>query len=292
MTCIGLVGCGFLNGTLRTVLQDFVDFKTYDKNLALSTHTFEDVVKNSDIIFVGVPTPMKMSDKTCDISIVENVVRDIAAIRRYAPVVIRSTVTPGTTRKLAEKYKVVLFHMPEFLTERTPVEDFRNQKVIVLGHDDEMFEKTISEYYKKLLSDIFIGAYNRQLMKCEGIYNTTTINSELCKYFMNSFFAVKVALFNEYYFVAKGLGADFEAVKEIMLFDPRIEKAHTSVPGWDGDYFFGGSCVPKDANNFVQFAEKVFPDYVVKAALEINDKYRKDRNWEKIEGRAVIHDVQ
>ena len=107
MTCIGLVGVGFLNGTLRTVLQDFVDFKSYDKNPALSTHAFEDVVKNSYIIFVGVPTPMKMSDKTCDISIVENVVRDIAAIRRYAPVVIRSTVTPGTTRKLAEKYKVI-----------------------------------------------------------------------------------------------------------------------------------------------------------------------------------------
>ena len=52
MTCIGLVGNGFLGGTMRTVLQEFVDFKVYDKNPVLSTHTFEDVVRNSDIIFV------------------------------------------------------------------------------------------------------------------------------------------------------------------------------------------------------------------------------------------------
>ena len=70
---------------------------------------------------------MKMSDKTCDISIVEQVISDIEKVRKYAPVVIRSTVTPGTTKYLAKKYKVVLFHMPEFLTERTPVEDFKNQ---------------------------------------------------------------------------------------------------------------------------------------------------------------------
>lgn len=51
------------------------------------------------------------------------------------------------------------------------------------------------------------------------------------------------------------------------------------------------NCLPKDSNNFVQFAEKIFPDEVVKAAIKINDKVRTNRDWEKMEGRAVIHDV-
>jgi len=288
---IGCIGAGFLGGTLKTVLESFVDFKMYDKNPALSTHTFEDTVKNSDIIFVCVPTPMKMSNKTCDFSIVETVVSQIEKLRQMAPVIIRSTITPGTTKYLAGKYKVCLFHMPEFLTEKTAVEDFKSGKAIVLGHDSEMYEKSMSEYYKKQIEDIFIGAYNRGLMKCEGMFHTKTINSELSKYFMNTYFAVKVALFNEYYFVSKGLGADFDEVKQIMFFDPRIGESHTVVPGWDGDFGFGGHCLPKDSNNFIQFAEPIFPDELAKAANSINDKIRKDRNWERQEGRAVIHDV-
>ena len=240
---IGTIGNGFLNGTLKTVLESFVDFKVYDKNPTLSTHTFEDVVKNSDIIFIGVPTPMRMSDKTCDFSIVETVISQIEKLRPMAPVVIRSTITPGTTKYLAKKYRVCLFHMPEFLTEKTAVDDFRNVKAIVLGHDDEMYEKSMSEYYKKQIEDIFSGAYNRKLMKCEGVFHTKTVNSELSKYFMNSYFMVKVALFNEYYQVSKGLGADFDDVKQIMFFDPRIGESHTVVPGWDGDFGAGGHCV-------------------------------------------------
>jgi len=51
------------------------------------------------------------------------------------------------------------------------------------------------------------------------------------------------------------------------------------------------NCLPKDSQNFIQFAEPIFPDELAKAANSINDKIRKDRNWERQEGRAVIHDV-
>ena len=48
--------------------------------------------------------------------------------------VIKSTVPPGTTEKLNEKYKNfnIIFN-PEFLTEANFIEDFRNQNRIILG---------------------------------------------------------------------------------------------------------------------------------------------------------------
>lgn len=42
-----------------------------------------------------------------------------------------------------------------------------------------------------------------------------------------------------------------------VLSDGRIAKAHTNVPGHDGDRGFGGKCFPKDLNALIA----VFKDY-------------------------------
>lgn len=286
---IGLIGYGFLGSTLHVVFKEFVDFKIYDKNKSLSIDSLESAVNDSDIIFVCVPTPMKLSDNSCDISIIEEVLEKISSIKKEKAVVIRSTVAPGTIKLLSEKYDLILFHMPEFLTERNAIEDFKNQKAIILGHDGYK-NLAASEYYKKLIEDMFIGARNRNLISCEGIYHTKTINSELCKYFSNTFLATKVLLFNEYYFISKNFNADFNEIKEMMLLDQRIGESHTNVPGWDKDFGIGGSCFPKDSYNYIEFSRKIkFPSLIVAAAMKLNEKIRKNKDWLQQIGRIVVN---
>ena len=70
--------------------------------------------------------------------------------------------------------------------------------------------------------------------------------SEAVKLFQNSFFAVKVAFWNECNQLASKLGLDWQVVMNAILADGRISPSHTNVPGPDGKYGFGGECLPKD----------------------------------------------
>ena len=61
------------------------------------------------------------------------------------------------------------------------------------------------------------------------------------------------------------------------------------MPGPDGDFGFGGHCFPKDLNALISVADKFDLDVdVLRSVLNTNDKVRKDRDWEKMKGRAVV----
>ena len=62
-------------------------------------------------------------------------------------VLIRSTVTPGTTKSLQQKYQNLrLVFNPEFLTERSANFDFINQTRYILGGDEEYTNKVADLY--------------------------------------------------------------------------------------------------------------------------------------------------
>ena len=65
-----------------------------------------------------------------------------------------STIPPGTTQSLQEKYGELKFVFnPEFLTEANAVNDFKNQNRIVLGANGEDSDRVlneVSDFYKKV----------------------------------------------------------------------------------------------------------------------------------------------
>ena len=64
--------------------------------------------------------------------------------------------------------------------------------------------------------------------------------------------------------------------------------SHWQVPGHDGDLGFGGHCFPKDLSAIIQLTTKNNTiNNVLKAVKETNDKIRKNRDWEKMKGRAI-----
>jgi UDP-glucose 6-dehydrogenase len=128
---IGVVGNGFV-GHAMTLLRPHVTVNVWDvdpEKREPADITFEEFVKTSRAIFVAVPTPMRQ-DGSCDLRIVESVVGQIREVDAKAHIVLRSTVLPGTSKRLGVAF------MPEFLTEKGWEEDFRTCKHWIIGAEN------------------------------------------------------------------------------------------------------------------------------------------------------------
>ncbi|MCP3926350.1 MAG: UDP-glucose/GDP-mannose dehydrogenase family protein [Desulfobacterales bacterium] len=276
---IGIVGVGFVGSAIAHGFAQFADIKMYDKYND-SYNSLYEVVNESDIIFVSVPTPMQ-EDGTQDLSNLDDAIENIV-ITAYKPkiIIIKSTVLPGTTKNYAYKYADHDFvFSPEFLTERTAKIDFINPTSIILGgihkHSDSL------KLVRNLFQERFSGA---------NVFVTCSDAAELVKYILNSFFAVKISFFNEIYDMAKFMGVDYDEVKAMVLADSRIADSHCDVPGHDGDRGFGGKCFPKDVNALVTWAEDqgLHAD-IVKITGFVNERIRKSKDWLKIKGATSVN---
>ena len=78
---------------------------------------------------------------------------------------------------------------------------------------------------------------------------------------------------------------DYDKVVEYSTYDERLGKSHWAVPGPDGSLGFGGHCLPKDLSALVNGYDDM---ELLQSVLQVNDKVRKDRDWEKMRGRAVV----
>lgn len=282
---VGIIGCGFVGSSIRTGLCEKNKVETYDKyNKDLSTvENLEELVSKSNILFVCLPTPMKQ-DGSCDISIVEEAVFEIDYYTKNLDkkiVVIKSTVPPGTTKTLQEKTSAsidVVFN-PEFLTEANHIEDFKNQKRIVLGGDNcnESLEKIKTMYMRQFPEVPYVMC--------------GSLEAEITKYFCNCYLATKVSFANEMRQLCDSLNADYNRIVEASVYDTRIGKSHFSVPGPDGKRGFGGSCFPKDINAIISVMEQNNVDAkVLRAVWDKNLEVRPEKDWEKLKGRAVVDD--
>ncbi len=274
---IGIVGQGYVGTAIKGGFEKHYELETYDKfSTSKSTCNLFDLVAECEVIFVCVPTPMN-EDGSCHTDIVESVVEEIDKwVSSYhkdiePTVVIKSTISPGTTDRLHKKYKNInVIFNPEFLTESNFLEDFKNQTRIILGGT-----RKGTNILRQVYSKVFPHA---------TIVKTGSKTAEMVKYFVNCFLATKVSFANEMKQICDKIGIDYDKVVEYATYDERLGKSHWAVPGPDGDFGFGGHCLPKDVSAIVS----EFDSELLKSVLEVNDKVRKNRDWEDMKGRAVI----
>jgi len=279
---IGIVGNGFVGSAVRYGFSPNVgvdaEVKVYDKDPNKSTHSLREVV-DSDVVFLSVPTPSN-SDGSMNVDIVDSVLEDIskyADLFEVGTILLRSTVTPGTTRKLQEKYpNLRIVFNPEFLTERSANFDFINQSRFILGgSSDDVIE----------VSELFRERFGSSLSIIETNYET----AELIKYMTNTFFATKISFLNDMKLLADKCGVIWDDAVEGFVRDGRVGHSHLNVPGHDGRYGFGGSCFPKDIQALINFGESNDVDMsVLKGAWKTNLKVRPEKDWEQLKGRAVV----
>ena len=273
---IGIIGQGFVGNAIYQKFKNYFSVLTYDLDKSKrTTETLVEVVKASDVVFICVPTPMKRSDGSCDISIVHSVLKEINSIDKDVVVVIKSTIPPTTTEKFNNEFKnITIVFNPEFLTEANAVQDFENQSKIILGGP-----RKGTTLLKQIYGLVFPST---------PIIKTGSTHAEMVKYFTNTFLATKVSFANEMYEICNKLDLDYDKVIEYATYDERLGKSHWSVPGPDGDLGFGGHCFPKDLSAILRLAEDLGTTHNVLSATEqTNNKVRTNKDWETMEGRAI-----
>ena len=273
---IGIIGQGFVGNAVYQKFKDYYDVITYDLDGSKCNSTEEEVISNSNVIFVCLPTPMKKDDGGCWTGIVDAALNVINTYNKCKTVVVKSTIPPGTTKEWNEKYKNInVVFNPEFLTEANAVKDYENQNRIILGGDEDV---TLT------LSPLFLEVFPHA-----SIILTDSTEAEMIKYLTNNFLSVKVAFANEMYDLCSTLNIDYDSVVKYATYDERLGKSHWSVPGPDGDFGFGGHCFPKDLAAILSVTKKHDTiDNVLRAAQATNHSVRRNKDWEKMEGRAVI----
>lgn len=282
MRNIGIIGRGFVGSAVEFGFsaQTGCDAKlrVYDIDPLKSTHTLEQTINNSHVVFISVPTPSN-PDGSMHLGILESVLADIKEVYRDggATILIRSTVIPGTTRKLQEKFNLPLVFNPEFLTERSAKFDFINQARIIIGGDSNDTKK---------VANIYKWRFGKTIPCIETNYET----AEMIKYMNNCFFATKVSFMNEMKLVADKVGVDWDMAVEGFVRDGRIGHSHLAVPGPDGKLGFGGSCFPKDIRAMIDFGDRLGLDMdTLKGVWSTNLAVRPEKDWEGLKGRSVVH---
>ncbi len=270
---IGIVGQGFVGNAVYQKFKNFFSTYTYDVNKKICNSSLKEIKDKCNVVFICVPTPMN-NNGSCDISTVESVINDFSTCKGKI-LINKSTVPPGTTEMFNKKSKEnqIIFN-PEFLTERNAVNDYKYQERIILGGP-----RPATTIVKNIFSKAFPSAH---------IIKTGSKHAEMIKYFTNAFLATKVSFANEMFELCNHLDLDYDKVLEYVMHDKRIGKSHLNVPGPDGDLGFGGHCFPKDVSALLYLTKKIgSTNYILKSILDTNNKLRKNRDWEKMKGRAV-----
>lgn len=308
MRTVGIVGQGFVGTAIREGMKHVFDIQTFDLNPEKSStcKNLEELCKKTDIVFVCLPTPMK-EDGSCDISIVENCVEQLATLseqlNKRLTLCLKSTIPPGTTWNFQCDIggpHLDITHNPEFLTEANANADFANQDRIIVGGSFPGSE-IMKEVYQEAFPDV-------EIILCSSDM------SELVKYATNNFLTVKVAFANELFEIAHEVGVNYDELVDIVLRDKRIGKSHWKVPGpmaadmdpdditdrpavvkKDGKAYlpgYAGSCFVKDVNGMVAWCkENNVTCEMLTAAWNKNLRVRPERDWENLEGRAVVKKV-
>ena len=273
---IGVVGSGFVGTALTEGMSAYYDVHTYDKFRESTCCSIEELCSKTKIIFVCVPTPMNL-DGSCSLDVIKSVIGEIDSHSKNHIAVIKSTIPPGTTKSLNAQCKnLKIVFSPEFLTEANFIDDFKNPTRIVVG-GPRPASTIVKNIFRKVFPEV-------------PIIKTGSNTAEMVKYFLNTFLATKVSFSNEIKQICDQLDIDYDKVVEYSLYDTRIGKTHFSAPGPDGYHGFGGSCFPKDLNALIFLAKELsIEPRLLQAVWEKNLQIREDRDWEKLEGRAITY---
>ena len=270
MTCklkIGIAGFGTVGNAVKCIMEKKHEILIYDK-FKESGQIFD--LLNTDIVFITVPTPFCEISKSIDLGAVNEIVKYLSDNQYSGLTIIKSTCIPGTSAKLANKFKdLSIVFNPEFLREVTAVEDFKNQDNIVFG-----VNKDLSQEELKRLETLYEGVVNN--FNIQNVSIVSYESAELIKYAQNVMLGSRITTCNIIYDACEKLGASYEEVKKIAFYRGElIGDKVVEVPGHDGKRGFGGKCLPKDISAF----NSTFDSKVLEEILKYNSKIRyKDEN--------------
>jgi GDP-mannose 6-dehydrogenase len=202
----------------------------------------DQAIRDTDLSIVCVGTPSQPNGNL-DTTFIERVSEIIGhALRNKSTrhtVVIRSTILPGTMRRLVipvlEEFSgrkagidFGICNNPEFLREGSAVKDFNCPPKTVIGELDRESGDLVASLYAHLDAPLI---------------RTDLETAEMIKYVDNCWHALKIGFANEMGNLCKSSGIDGHLVMETFCKDRKLNISPAYLrPG----FAFGGSCLPKD----------------------------------------------
>lgn len=269
-----------INAGRPTIIEKEIDQlcrEAHDSGRLKATTDAASAVAATDISFIAVGTP-GTGHGHLDLSYIYGVAREIgqalAGKDGFHVVAIRSTVMPGTNRKVAEIIEeasgkkrgedFAVVSNPEFLREGTSVHDFMNPPLTLIGTDSPRAAEVMRELYSPLPAE-FIA--------------TDIEVAEIMKYVNNTFHALKIVFGNEVGAICRQLGIDSHKVMDIFCRDRQLNiSPYYFKPG----FAYGGSCLPKDTAALVALASDNYVDTPVIRHIPASNQAHKQRAVELI----------
>jgi UDP-N-acetyl-D-mannosaminuronic acid dehydrogenase len=210
------------------------------------------VLRGAPIVIVVIGTPID-EFLNPSMTLFDRVMDQIAPhVADGALVVMRSTVYPGTTERvahmLAERGRTVdVACCPERIAEGHALEELKDLPQIVGADTDAAGDRAETLFAR-------LGAET---------VRTTTREAELAKLFTNAWRYMKFAIANQFLMIAHQAGTDYNAILHAIRHDyPRA--ADLPGPG-----FAAGPCLLKDTMQLASFTSDHFP--MGQSAMQINE---------------------
>lgn len=255
--------------------------EAHDKGLLEASMDYRYVVHNSEISFIVVGTPSS-KEGHLNLEYIYEVAGQIgealADKDEFHIIAIRSTVLPGTNKKVGEiiaeasgkerNKDFAIVSNPEFLREGTAIRDYMNPPLTLIGTDNEIAEKKFQELYKDI----------------PGEFISTDIEvAEIMKYVDNTYHGLKIVFANEVGNICKALGIDSHKVMEIFCKDKQLNiSPYYFKPG----FAYGGSCLPKDTKALRTLAHDLYVECPVINAINPSNEQQKKIAVEIIESKG------
>lgn len=257
---IGVVGLGVVGkATAKLFDADDRPVLTYDINGSGNCASLGELASKASITFVCVPTPLDQHHEL-DTTIVASVCRDLHEHADGSHVtVVRSTVPIGTCAELCG----CVVYNPEFCNARSALADMMTADRVILGGPEGGVQR-VRRFYDSVRHWNGLS-WQYELMGWEA--------AEAVKIVTNTAMAVKIAFANEAAFLCKKLGADWKTVSSVLARDKRLGSVGFQVPGPDGQYGFGGACLPKDLAGYIAQCKSVGATSAVVEAVERQNKH-------------------
>jgi UDPglucose 6-dehydrogenase len=245
--------------------------------------SIDDVVENSNIVFIAVQTPhdprfegiTPMPDERSDFdySHLRNVVSDVVSYMeknkdKTINLVVISTVLPGTINReiipllRTVKNRVNFIYNPYFIAMGTTIEDFLNPEFVLMGSEWGEAEELIN-FYKTFLS--------------ADIKQISIESAELAKVAYNTFIGFKIVFANALAEITEAVGGNVDEVTDILSTATKriISPAYMSAGMGDG-----GGCHPRDQIAMSWLAQRIgmsfdIFEFIAKARDKQTEKHAK-----------------
>lgn len=234
-----------------------------------AAHTADVDWSSIDIVMIAISTPSV--DGEIVLEYIEAGAHDVglglAHTDKFVPVIVRSTVPPTTTEQRIKPMLEIASGKragrdfgvgmnPEFLRQVSSEQDFARPWITVLGSSDPRTAAMLDEFY---------APFGALIVRC------TPTEAEMIKYVNNVYNAVKISYFNEVHEICQQLGADSQLVGAAVA--RSAESMWNPLYGTRGGVPFGGACLPKDTDAFLQFAHQLGHEHLMlDATIAVNQR--------------------